>query len=39
MYVCDRNNFVIDIAATPGNIHDSVSFNELYDKVTKNYLK
>ena len=31
---CDRNNFVLDVTVVPGNIHDSVSFDGLYDKVT-----
>lgn len=27
----DEHNFVLDITVTPGNVHDSVAFNELYD--------
>ncbi len=34
---CDRNNFVLDVAVVPGNVHDSVSFDELYDKVTARF--
>ena len=31
---CDKNNFVLDVNVVAGNIHDSVSFDSLYDKVT-----
>lgn len=34
---CDRNNFVLDVTVVPGNVNDSVSFDELYDKVTKRF--
>ena len=34
---CDKNNFVLDVTVVPGNIHDSVSFDSLYDKVTKRF--
>lgn len=27
---CDNNNFILDFHITPGNIHDSVAFNDLY---------
>ena len=32
---CDKNGFVMDTVVTPGNVHDSVAFDEVYDKVTK----
>lgn len=32
---CDRHNFVLDVEVTPGNIHDSVAFDRIYEKVTK----
>lgn len=35
--VCDKNNFILDTAVVPGNIHDSVSFDEIYDRVTKRF--
>lgn len=35
--VCDRNNFILDTVITPGNIHDSVAFDGLYQKVTNHY--
>lgn len=31
---CDKNGFVLDTVVTPGNVHDSVAFDEIYDKVT-----
>lgn len=30
---CDANNFVLDFHITPGNIHDSVAFSDLYMKI------
>ncbi len=35
--VCDKNNFVLETVVTPGNIHDSVVFDEVYHKVTEKY--
>ena len=32
---CDKHGFVLKTAVTPGNVHDSVAFDEVYDKVTK----
>ena len=32
---CDKHGFVLETVVTPGNVHDSVAFDELYDKVTK----
>ncbi len=34
---CDKNNFVLDVTVVPGNVHDSVSFDDLYDKVTDSF--
>ena len=31
--VCDRHNFILDTVVTAGNIHDSVAFDALYEKV------
>ena len=36
---CDNNNFVLDFAVGAGNIHDSVMFDEVYDKVVKRFPK
>lgn len=30
---CDKNNFILDFHITPGNIHDSVAFSDLYKKL------
>lgn len=35
--VCDRNNFILDVVVTPGNIHDSVVFDTLYQRVTARF--
>ena len=32
--VCDRHNFILDTVVTGGNVHDSVAFDALYEKVT-----
>ena len=34
---CDKNNFVLDVTVVPGNVHDSVSFDGLYEKVTERF--
>lgn len=34
---CDKNNFVLDVEVTAGNIHDSVAFDPLYDKLCEHY--
>ena len=30
---CDKNNFILDFHITPGNVHDSVAFSDLYKKL------
>ena len=35
--VCDKNNFVLEVEVTPGNIHDSMVFDTVYDKVTSRF--
>ena len=32
--VCDRHNFILDTVVTSGKVHDSVAFDQLYEKVT-----
>lgn len=32
---CDRNGFVLEAVITSGNVHDSVAFDDVYDKVTE----
>ena len=34
---CDKNNFILAVEVTPGNIHDSVAFDELYDNICQYY--
>ena len=34
---CDKHGFVRETVVTPGNIHDSVAFDQVYDKVTKSF--
>lgn len=34
---CYGNNFVLDVEVTPGNVHDSVAFHPLYDKLKTDY--
>ena len=33
---CDKNGFVLETEVTPGNVHDSVAFDDVYDKVVQN---
>jgi IS5 family transposase len=35
--VCDKYNFVLEVEVTPGNVHDSVAFDNLYTKVTERF--
>lgn len=34
---CDRNNFILGVEVTPGNIHDSLEFDAVYEQVTKQF--
>lgn len=34
---CDRHNFVLGFNIAPGNTHDSIMFDELYDDVTARF--
>ena len=34
---CDKNGFVLETVVTAGNVHDSVAFDEVYDKVTERF--
>ena len=34
---CDKNGFVLETVVTPGNIHDCVVFDEVYDKVMEQF--
>ena len=35
--VCDKNGYVLEAVVTPGNVHDSVAFDDVYDKVTQSF--
>ena len=32
---CDKHGFILETVVTPGNVHDSVAFDEVYDRVTE----
>lgn len=32
---CDKNGYVLDVTLNPGNVHDSVAFDGLYDRLCK----
>ena len=34
---CDENGFVLETVVTPGNVHDSVAFDDVYNKVTETF--
>jgi transposase len=34
---CDKNGFVLETVVTPGNVHDSVAFDDVYDAVTERF--
>ena len=34
---CDKHGFVLEAVVTPGNVHDSVAFDDVYDKVTASF--
>jgi len=34
---CDKHGFVLETVVTAGNVHDSVAFDEVYDKVTARF--
>ena len=35
--VCDKNNFILDVEVRPGNVHDSVVFDTVYDRVSERF--
>ena len=35
--VCDVHGVVLDVEVTPGNVHDSVPFDDLYERITKKF--
>lgn len=34
---CDKNGYVLGVEVTPGNVHDSVAFDDVYDEVVEKY--
>ena len=34
---CDKHNFILGVHITPGNVHDSVAFDPLYDELCEYY--
>ena len=34
---CDKNGYVLEAVVTPGNIHDSVAFDDVYDKLIQSF--
>ena len=34
---CEDNGFVLETVVTPGNVHDSVAFDDVYDKVVERF--
>lgn len=34
---CDKHGYVMDFTLNPGNVHDSVAFDGLYDRLTKRF--
>lgn len=34
---CDKHGYVMDATVNPGNVHDSVAFDRLYDRLVQNF--
>lgn len=34
---CDKNGYILDVEVTPGNVHDSVAFEDYYDRLTDSF--
>ena len=34
---CDKNNFILGLEVTPGNVHDSLIFDQVYDQVVERF--
>ncbi|MGG7175905.1 IS5/IS1182 family transposase, partial [Clostridium neonatale] len=35
---CDKNNYILGFELTLGNVHDSVSFLGIYEKIKKEWI-
>lgn len=36
---CDKNGYILGVEVTPGNVHDSVAFDDVYEEVTERFPK
>lgn len=34
---CDEHGYIVDVTVNPGNVHDSVAFDGLYDRMTEKH--
>ncbi len=34
---CDKHGYVMDVTVNPGNVHDSVAFDGLYDRLVNRF--
>lgn len=34
---CVKNGFILETVVTPGNVHDSVAFDDVYDRLVENF--
>ena len=34
---CDKNGYIMDVTVNPGNVHDSVAFDGLYDRLVERH--
>ena len=34
---CDKHGYILETVVTPGNVHDSVAFDDVYEKVTERF--
>ena len=35
--VCDRRGYVLETEVTPGNVHDSVAFDTVFERLVEHY--
>ena len=36
---CDKNGYILGTVVPPGNVHDSVAFDDIYEEVTEKFPK
>lgn len=34
---CDKNGYVMDVTVNTGNVHDSIAFDGLYDRLVQRF--